>query len=66
MMTVEAAYLSFDEKTRGSIEVGKLGDLVILSDDILRCTPEQLRAMRVETTVLGGRVVYHRGTDTRK
>lgn len=66
MMTVEAAYLSFDEKTRGSIEAGKLGDLVILSDDILTCTPEQLRAMRVETTVLGGRVVYDRATDPRK
>lgn len=61
MMTTEAAYLSFDEKTRGSIEPGKLGDLVILSDDILTCTPEQLRAMKVEKTILGGRVVYERG-----
>lgn len=60
MMTTEAAYLSFDEETRGSIEPGKLGDLVILSDHILTCTPEQLRAIRPEATILGGKVVYER------
>ncbi|MDQ3346725.1 MAG: amidohydrolase family protein, partial [Acidobacteriota bacterium] len=60
MMTVEAAYLSFDEGNRGSIEAGKLGDLVILSDDPLTCTPEQLRAVKADATVLGGKVVYER------
>lgn len=61
MMTTEAAYLSFDERDRGSIEPGKLGDLVILSDDILTCSPEKLRGMQVQQTILGGRVVYERG-----
>jgi predicted amidohydrolase YtcJ len=60
MMTTEAAYLSFDEESRGSIEPGKLGDLVILSDHILTCTPEQLRAIKAEATILGGKVVYER------
>jgi predicted amidohydrolase YtcJ len=60
MMTVEAAYLSFDEGNRGSIEAGKLGDLVVLSDDLLTCTPEQLRSIHPEATVLGGQVVYER------
>jgi len=60
MMTVDAAYLSFDEGNRGSIEAGKLGDLVIVSDDPLTCTPEQLRAIKAEVTVLGGTVVYER------
>lgn len=60
MMTVEAAYLSFDEGNRGSIEAGKLGDLVVLSDDLLTCTPEQLRAIQPEATILGGKVVYER------
>ena len=35
MVTTDAAYLSFDEKRKGSIEIGKLGDLVLLSDDLL-------------------------------
>lgn len=58
MMTLDAAYVSFDEKTRGSIAVGKLGDLAILEGDFLRCTEEQLKAMKVATTVIGGRVVH--------
>jgi predicted amidohydrolase YtcJ len=37
MMTLDAAYVSFDEQSKGSIEVGKLGDLVLLSDDLLTC-----------------------------
>ncbi len=58
MMTITAAYLSFDETTRGSIEVGKLGDLTVLAGDFLTCSEEQLRKMRVRVTVVGGQVVY--------
>lgn len=60
MMTIDAAYLSFDERNRGSIEVGKLGDLVLLTDDLLTCTPERLREIQPEATILGGKVVYER------
>jgi predicted amidohydrolase YtcJ len=60
MMTADAAYLSFDETNRGSIEVGKLGDLVILSDDFLTCPPERIRQIRPEATILGGKVVYEK------
>ena len=59
MMTSAAARFSFDEKTRGSIEVGKLADFVVLDADILTCPPERLRAIRPEMTVIGGRVAYH-------
>jgi predicted amidohydrolase YtcJ len=58
MMTSAAARFSFDEKTRGSIEVGKLADFVVLDADLLTCPPERLRAIRPEMTVIGGRVAY--------
>ena len=58
MMTIDAAYLSFDEKRKGSIEVGKLGDLAILSDDLLTCDAERIKDIRAVLTVVGGRVVH--------
>jgi predicted amidohydrolase YtcJ len=57
-MTANAAWLSFEETRKGSIEVGKLGDLVVLSDDYLACPPERIRKIRAVATVLGGAVVY--------
>ena len=58
MMTSTAARFSFDEKHVGSIETGKLGDFVVLSEPYLTCPPERLRAIKPELTVVGGRVVY--------
>ena len=58
MMTANAAWLSFEESRKGSIEVGKLGDLAVLSDDYLACPPERIREIRALVTVLGGTVVY--------
>jgi hypothetical protein len=58
MMTINAAYLSFDEKRKGSIEVGKLGDLAILSDDFLTCEADRIKDLRAVATVVGGKVVY--------
>jgi predicted amidohydrolase YtcJ len=60
MMTADAAYLSFDEKRKGSIEVGKLGDLAILTDDLLTCDAERIKEIRAVVTVVGGKVVYER------
>ncbi len=61
MMTANAAYLSFDERRKGSIEVGKLGDLVVLSDDFLACPPDRIKDVRARVTVLGGKVVFEAG-----
>jgi predicted amidohydrolase YtcJ len=58
MMTLDAAYLSFDEKKKGSLEVGKLGDLAVLSEDYLGCAEERIKEIKVRTTVVGGNVVY--------
>ena len=58
MMTSAAARFSFDEKDRGSIEAGKLGDFVILDDHFLTVPAERLRTMRADMTVVGGRVAF--------
>ena len=56
--TVNNAYLTFEERAKGSIEVGKLADLVVLPEDILTCAPKNIERMRVAMTMVGGRVVY--------
>ena len=60
MMTSAAARFSFDEKNRGSIEPGKLGDFVILDDHFMTVSAERLRTLRPDMTVVGGRVVFER------
>jgi len=60
MMTRAAARFSFDEKNRGSIEAGKLGDFVVLDDHILTCSAERLRTLRADITVIGGLVAHER------
>ncbi len=55
-----AAYLTFEEDSKGSLEVGKQADLVVLSQDLLTIDPARTMDTEVELTVLGGRVVYER------
>jgi predicted amidohydrolase YtcJ len=56
--TLGSAYASFDEDIKGSIEPGKLADIVVLSDDIFTMHPEDIRKAKVEITVFDGRVIY--------
>jgi hypothetical protein len=58
--TVSAAWAGFEEKEKGSLEIGKLADFVILSDDPLSVRPEALEKISVDATVVGGRVVYQK------
>jgi len=58
--TFNAAYASFEEESKGSIEVGKLADFVVLSEDITQISSERIKDVRVEMTVIGGRIVYTR------
>jgi hypothetical protein len=58
--TLNAAYASFEEKVKGSIEVGKLADFVVLSDDILTIDPVKIKDVEVEMTVFDGEIVYKR------
>lgn len=56
--TLGSAFAEFQEKEKGSITPGKLADMVILSGDIFAMKPEAIRNVKVETTIVGGRVVY--------
>ncbi len=53
-----SAYLSFDESRRGSLEPGKLADLVILTADPLRVSPDEIKDIPVEETIVGGQTVH--------
>jgi len=56
--TTQAAYASFEEGIKGSLEVGKLADFVLLDRDLTRVAPDQIRNAKVLTTVVGGKIVY--------
>jgi len=58
--TINNAYLTFDEHVKGSIEPGKLADLVVLPEDILTCPDKHIEQMQVALTIVGGRIVYMR------
>jgi hypothetical protein len=48
----------FQEKQKGSLENGKLADLIVLDRDILTCPVDQVKDIQVEQTYLGGELVY--------
>lgn len=53
-----AGYASYEENLKGSIEEGKLADMVILSQDVFKVKPEEIPNTKIEYTILGGRIVY--------
>ncbi len=58
MYTTGPAYLQFSEKTKGSIEAGKLADLVVIDRDILTCPEEEIKLIEPGMTMIGGKMVY--------
>jgi predicted amidohydrolase YtcJ len=58
LITIDSAYNSFEEDIKGSIEVGKLADMVILSQDILDIPPNEIAETVVEMTMVGGEIAY--------
>ena len=60
VQTINNAFLTFEEQTKGSIEPGKLADLVVLPEDLLTCPAKHLEQMAVDMTMVGGKVVYRR------
>lgn len=57
-MTVDSAYLAFEENQKGTLTPGKLADLIVLSDNPMEIDKEQLKDLQVEMTIIGGEVVY--------
>ncbi len=58
--TVGSAYAEKEEAVKGSLEVGKLADIVVLTEDIFKIEPADIENVKVEMTVFGGRVIYQR------
>jgi predicted amidohydrolase YtcJ len=61
--TLGSAYASFEEDLKGSLEVGKLADMVVLSQDLLRSNPKNIPQTDVLYTILGGTIVYDRSLE---
>ncbi len=61
MYTRNAAYGSFEEHSKGTIAVGKLADLAVLSHDPYKTNLEKLEKIKVEMTIVSGSIVYTRG-----
>jgi predicted amidohydrolase YtcJ len=59
--TKNGAFLSFEEKTRGSIEPGKAADLVVLDRNLFKIPAQRIHEAKVVLTVLDGKIVYSEG-----
>jgi predicted amidohydrolase YtcJ len=60
LYTINNAYITHEEKAKGSLEVGKLGDLIMIDRDVLTCPVRDVAKTQVLLTVVGGKVVYDR------
>jgi predicted amidohydrolase YtcJ len=56
--TLHGAYASFEERSKGSIEAGKLADLVVLEKDPAKVDPFSIIDIKIERTMVGGRWVF--------
>jgi predicted amidohydrolase YtcJ len=59
-MTIWPAIANFEEHRKGSIEVGKWADLVVLNQDLMRCTEQQIPSSEVAMTILNGEIVFNK------
>jgi hypothetical protein len=60
LYTANSAYQSFDEEKLGSLEVGKLADMVVLGGDILEIPPDEIKDLPIDRTIIEGKTVYKR------
>lgn len=56
--TIDAAYAGFEEEIKGSLEAGKLADMVLLSKNLLTCKDEDILQAKVLKTIVGGKIKY--------
>ncbi len=60
MYTRNGAFITREEKLKGTLETGKLADMVVLPDNPLTISPAKLLDLKVDMTLVGGRVLYDR------
>jgi predicted amidohydrolase YtcJ len=60
LYTINNAYLTHEEKEKGSLEPGKLADLIIVDRDVMTCAVDEVRETKVMYTIVGGKVVFER------
>ena len=60
MYTRNGAFLTREENLKGTLEAGKLADMAVLPEDLLAVPPEKLLTMKVDMTIVGGKVLYER------
>jgi predicted amidohydrolase YtcJ len=58
MTTINAAYMGFEEKKKGSIEAGKLADLAILTGDFLTVPEDRIMTIKAYMTIVDGKIVH--------
>jgi len=59
--TINAAYSEFSEQLKGSLEIGKKADLVVLDRNLFEIPPEEISRARVQMTVFDGRIIFQKG-----
>lgn len=60
MYTRNGAFLTREEKIKGTLEAGKVADMVVLPEDLLSIAPEKILNMKVDMTIVGGKILYER------
>lgn len=58
LFTCNGAFSTFEEETKGTLEVGKLADIVLLNKDILKIPPEKIKDIKVSATIKSGELLY--------
>jgi predicted amidohydrolase YtcJ len=61
LVTINNAYITFEERLKGSIEQGKLADFVVLDRDYLSVPESDIKDIKPHMTVVGGKVVFEAG-----
>lgn len=64
MYTRNGAYFTFEENKKGAIEPGMLADMIVLPEDPLKMPPQDILHLKVDMTIVGGRIVYDRSAAT--
>jgi len=63
MYTRNGAYLTWEEHKKGTLEVGKFADMIVLDEDPLTVVPEHVMDINVDMTIIGGKILYDRSKD---